>query len=160
MQPGPPQAHAELAVLDTQLQVAQVEAEQAEEANEVRLDEGNAFEEVQLVVSDGNVRQLLDLQADFREIGRQVLIVATAELPLDFGVRVIVQHRLHHGQFIEIGIQQVLDDAAGKGAVSHGRVSKLRGDGGKRAGCGKVPAMRKATAVPVVEAKSVAVRSV
>ncbi|MNQ92187.1 hypothetical protein D3C85_1076040 [compost metagenome] len=119
VQPGAAQAHAELPVLDAQLEVAQVEAEQAEEAGEVRLDEGDAFEEVELVDGDGNVRQLLELVADLGQVGRQVLVVAAAELPFDFGVGVVVQHRLHHGQLVEVGVQQVLDYAAGEGAVGH-----------------------------------------
>jgi hypothetical protein len=30
-----------------------------------------------------------------------------------------VQHRLHHGQFVEVGVEQVLHDAIGKHTLAH-----------------------------------------
>ena len=60
MQPGAAQADAQLAVFDAGVHVAQVEAEQTEEADEVRLDERNALEEGQLVeLSNATFSQFL-----------------------------------------------------------------------------------------------------
>jgi hypothetical protein len=36
-----------------------------------------------------------------------------------------VQHRLHHGDLVEVGVQQVLDDARAENAVTHGRSSLI-----------------------------------
>lgn len=119
MQPWAAQADRQLAILDAGVYVAQVEAEQAEEADEVRLHERDAFEEGELVGGYLDFGEALDLVADLRQVRTQVLGVAAAEFPLHFGVGVVVQHRLHHGQLVEIGIEQVLHDALGKDAFGH-----------------------------------------
>ncbi len=119
VQPWAAQADCQLAILDAGVHVAQVEAEQAEEADEVRLHERDAFEEGELVGGYLDFGEALDLVADLRQVRTQVLGVAAAEFPLHFGVGVVVQHRLHHGQLVEIGIEQVLHDALGKDAFGH-----------------------------------------
>lgn len=81
-----------------------------------------AFEEGQVLRREGKLRQALDLFAQRVQIGAQVLFVAATELPLHLGVGVVVQHRLHHAQLVEIGIQQVLHDPPGKCAVAHARL--------------------------------------
>jgi hypothetical protein len=63
--------------------------------------------------------QALDLHTNFRQVGAQVFAVAAAKLPFDFNVGVVVQHRLHHGQLVEVGVEQVLHDAIGKHTLAH-----------------------------------------
>ena len=84
---------------------------------------GNPFEEGQLLVADRQARQVFQLFADGRQVQAQVFLVAAAELPLHLGVGIVVQHRLHHGQLVEVGIQQVLHDTFGKSALGHARLT-------------------------------------
>ncbi|MNM96011.1 hypothetical protein D3C81_1084750 [compost metagenome] len=119
MQPGPAQADAQFIVLDAGAHIAQVEAEQPEKAQEVRLHETDVFKKDELGVAQAQFAQLLDLLANLGQVRAQVFAIAATKLPLHFHVRVVVQHRLHHGQLIEIGIQQVLHDGIGKHAFTH-----------------------------------------
>ncbi|MNP40014.1 hypothetical protein D3C76_1336180 [compost metagenome] len=121
VQPGAFQAQAELALVDADLHVVGVEAEQPEEADEVGLEERDALQELQLLGAERQPGERLDLLADLRQVGAQVFPVAAAEFPFDFGVGVVVQDRLHHAQLVEVGIQQVLHDTRGECAVGHAR---------------------------------------
>ncbi|MNM69342.1 hypothetical protein D3C81_809340 [compost metagenome] len=124
----PRSAHADRQLpgaIQANLHEAQVEAEQAEKADEVWLDERDLLQVGQLVVRDADIGQLLDLVTDFRQIGREVLAIAAAELPLHLGVGVVVQHRLHHAQLVEVGVQQVLHDSLGECAVRHARLFRV-----------------------------------
>ncbi|MNO88402.1 hypothetical protein D3C76_798510 [compost metagenome] len=119
MQPRAFQAQEQLVVFYPQAYVAQVEAEQAQKAQEVGLEEADAFEERELAVIQGEVAEQFELVADLAEVGAQVLAVAAAEFPFDVGVRVVVQHALHHGEFVEVGVEQVVHDALGECALAH-----------------------------------------
>ena len=119
MEPGAAQVHHQLAVLVAHLQITQIETEQTEEADEVGLHVGDALEVGQLLGCHLQLGKRLDLLADLVEVGRQVLTGAAAECPLHLRVRIVMQHRLHHGELVEIGIQQALDDSFGKGAAVH-----------------------------------------
>jgi len=119
VQPGPAQADKQLSVLDAGVDVAQVEAEQAEKAQEVGLEEADALQGTQLVGAQAEFGEALELVADFCQVRPQILAVTATELPFDFHVGVVVQHRLHHGQFVEVGVEQVLHDAIGKHTLAH-----------------------------------------
>ncbi|KAI3483331.1 hypothetical protein L1887_53786 [Cichorium endivia] len=126
VQPRTPYAQVELVVLDAHLQVTQVEAEQAQKTQEVRLHEADLLEEAQLRVADAQLGKALDLNADLPQIGAQVLAIAAAKLPLDVDVGVVVQHRLHHRQLVEVGVQQALHNAVGESAFAHIRLQFRR----------------------------------
>ncbi len=127
MQPRPAHANRQLAgIIQAYLYIAQVEAEQAEKADEVRFDERDLLQVGELVMRDADIGQLLDLVADFRQVRCEVLAVTAAEFPFHLGVGIVVQHRLHHGDLVEVGVQQVLDDAWAENAVAHGRSSLIR----------------------------------
>ncbi|MDF9901052.1 UNVERIFIED_ORG: hypothetical protein OKW16_004919 [Pseudomonas reinekei] len=119
MQPGAAQANDQLAVFDTGVEVAQVEAKQAEKAQEIRLQEADAFQKAQLIGAQAQFGQALDLETDLRQVRAQILAVTATKLPFDFDVGVVVQHRLHHRQFVEVGVEQVLHDAIGKHTLAH-----------------------------------------
>src|SRR5690606_35142691 len=54
---------------------------------------------------------MTDLFADFVQVGPQVNIGCTALITVfNPGGGKMVQHHLHHGEFIEIGVQQGSDD--------------------------------------------------
>ncbi|VVN46066.1 hypothetical protein PS676_05750 [Pseudomonas fluorescens] len=125
MQPRSAQADEQFAVFDAGVDVAQVEAEQPEEPQEIRLHEADALHETQLVGGQAQLGQALDLDADFRQVRAQIFTVAATELPFDVHVRVVVQHRLHHRQFVEVGVEQVLHDAIGKHTLAHRGRSRL-----------------------------------
>ncbi|MNI31885.1 hypothetical protein D3C73_857800 [compost metagenome] len=119
MQPGAPQADKQFTVFEAGVDVTQVEAKQPEKAQEVRLQEADAFQKAQLVGAQAQFGQALDLESDFRQVRAQVLAVTATKLPFDFDVRVVVQHRLHHRQLVEVGVEQVLHDAIGKHTLAH-----------------------------------------
>ncbi|MCY1183061.1 hypothetical protein D9M73_236510 [compost metagenome] len=108
------------------MQVAQVEAKQAEKTQEVRLDKTDLFEKAQLAIGQAQFAQLVDLFAYLRQIGAQVFAIAAAKLPFDVDVGIVVQHGLHHAQLVEIRVEQVLHDAIGEGALAHKGLRKGR----------------------------------
>ena len=119
MQPRATQTDKQFAVFDPGVYVAHIEAEQAQETDEVRLHERDALQKPQLVLAHAQLAQALDLVANFVQVRAQVFAVTAAELPFDFHVGIVVQHRLHHGQFVEIGVEQVLHDVIGKHTLAH-----------------------------------------
>ncbi|MCY1433626.1 hypothetical protein D9M71_496620 [compost metagenome] len=66
VQPGAFQAQAELALVDADLHVVGVEAEQPEEADEVGLEERDALQELQFLAAERQPGERLDLLADLR----------------------------------------------------------------------------------------------
>src|SRR5471030_592154 len=136
MQPRTAPADEQLAVLNAGVDVAQVEAEQAKKSKEIRLHEADALQETQLVGAQAQFGETLDLVTDFRQVRAQILAVTATELPFDFDVRVVVQHRLHHRQFVKVGVEQVLHDAIAKYALAHnGSLHAGRGPWSRRFSC-------------------------
>ncbi len=129
MQPWPAQTDEQFSVLDAGVQVAQVEAEQAEEAQKIRFQKADALEKTQLIGTQAQLGQTLDLMTNLGQIRTQILGIAATELPFDFDVGVVVQHRLHHRQLVEVGVEQVLHDAIGKHTLAHKRVSSCAAPG-------------------------------
>ena len=117
MQPGPAQVHHQFTVLDIHPQVAEVEAEQPEKADEVGLHIGDALEEGQFLGGHLQLGQRFDLVADLAQVRAQVFAGAAAKGPFHFRIGVVMQDRLHHGELVEVGIQQALDDAVRKCAA-------------------------------------------
>lgn len=124
MQPRPAQTDEQFAVLDAGVHVTQVEAEQAEKAQEVRFEEADALKKTQLIGAQAQFGQTLDLKTDLGQIRAQIFAITATKLPFDFDVGVVVQHRLHHRQFVEVGVEQVLHDAIGKHTLAHNGVSR------------------------------------
>ncbi|MNO21867.1 hypothetical protein D3C76_116440 [compost metagenome] len=124
MQPRPAQTDEQLAVFDAGVQIPQVKAEQPEKAQEVRLEETDALEKAQLIGAQAQFGQTLDLKTDLGQIRAQIFAITATKLPFDFDVGIVVQHRLHHRQFVEVGVEQVLHDAIGKHALAHNGVSR------------------------------------
>jgi hypothetical protein len=71
MQPRAAQAQEQLVVFDAEAHVAQVEAEQPQKAQEVGLEEADAFEEGQLAIIQGELAEQFELVADFAQVGRR-----------------------------------------------------------------------------------------
>ena len=90
VQPWAFQAQEQLLVVDAKAHIAQVEAEQAQKAQEVGLEEADAFEEGRLAIIQRQVAEPFQLMANFAKVGAQVLAVAAAEFPFDIGVWVVV----------------------------------------------------------------------
>ncbi|MNZ96708.1 hypothetical protein D3C78_1159140 [compost metagenome] len=108
------------------MQITQIEAEQTEKAQEVWLYKADLLQKIQLAIRQAQFTEFLDLLAYLRQIGAQVFAVAAAELPFNLDVGVVVQHRLHHAQLVEISVEQVLHDAIGEGALAHKGLRKGR----------------------------------
>ena len=100
--------------------------EQAEEIGEIRLHEAQATHVVQLRVAEAQAAQVVDLFVDLVDVVGQVDAGRAALEPvLHLGTGVLVEHRLHHGELVQIGVEQGLDDRHGvdyaPGGVNRGR---------------------------------------
>ena len=121
VQPGAFQGQGEAPLLLTKEHIGGIETEQSQEADKIGGDEGDALEKGQLAVADGNIGQGIDLGLDGRVVGTQVLVVAAAKGPLDFRIGIVVQGGLHHGELVEVGVQQALHGLLGKTIGHHWR---------------------------------------
>ncbi len=100
-----------------QVDVLAVQVEQAEEIGEIRLHEAQLAHVVHLVGGEAQAAQVVDLSVDLVQAAGQVdARRAALEAVLDDGPGVLVQHRLHHRELVEVGIEQGLDD--------HGRIMR------------------------------------
>src|SRR5690606_39491455 len=118
VQPGSAQAQLDATVLvgvGAQLHVLAVEVEQAEEVDEVRLDEAQPAQVVQLLRGGTQRAQGVDLFGDRVQVRHQVhAFGAAAEQVLDLRAGMLVQHRLHHRQLVQVGVQQRGNDRHGR----------------------------------------------
>jgi hypothetical protein len=95
-----------------EVDVLLVELEQAQEVDEVALDEAHRAHVVQLGFGKAQFAQLADLVADLVHVRRQLHAGRPAlELVFDLRARKLVQHRLHHGELVQVGVEQALNDA-------------------------------------------------
>ncbi len=87
--------------------------EQRQEVGEVRLDEAQAAQVIHFVLAQPQPAQRIDLARDLIDELRQVHAGSAAfEAVIHLRCRVLVQHRLHHGEFVQIGVEQRMDDHA------------------------------------------------
>src|SRR5438132_813699 len=94
-------------------QVLLVELEQAQEIDEVRLHEAQAAQVRELFFAEPERVERRELRADRVEMGTQVDALGAAPEPvLDLRAGKVVQHDLHHGELVQVGVQQRLDDHA------------------------------------------------
>ena len=103
-----------------------VQMEQADEIGEVRLHEAQATHVVQFRVDETQAAQVVDFLIDLGDVACQVDAGGAALEPvLHLGAGVLVEHRLHHGELVQVGVEQGLDDRHGAdyapGGVNRGR---------------------------------------
>ena len=85
----------------------------AEEVDEIRLHEAQAAQVRELLLAEAQRVQRRDLATDLADVGPQVdALGAAAEAVLDLRAREMVQHDLHHGELVQVGVEQGLDDHA------------------------------------------------
>ena len=95
---------------------ALVELEQLQEIDEVALEEAPPAEVFQLARTKAQPAEPADLLLDFGDIGREVdPVVAALEAVLDLRTGEVMQDDLHHGELVEVGVEQRLDDHRGNG---------------------------------------------
>ena len=114
MQHRPTYADGQLAVFDSNMHVAELEAEQPQEALKIRrqvFTKARIEQEPQLVFAHLQADQIFELFADGRNQMSQVFPGAHDELVLDLDVRQLVQHCLHHRELVEVVVQQAVDDS-------------------------------------------------
>ena len=97
-----------------------VQAKQAEKVHKITLDEPHGPQIGQLRVLEMQAAQGADLLADFRGERCQVkagaarrgrdLGIAALELVLHLRTRELMQHHLHHGEFVKVRIEKAGDD--------------------------------------------------
>src|SRR5699024_705894 len=85
--------------------------EKPEKVHEVAFYEAQAAQIVEFVLAKAQLAQLVHLVADFVQPWAQVGPGCTALVAvLDLGSREVMQHHLHHGELVQVGIQQRIDD--------------------------------------------------
>ena len=88
-----------------------IQPEQAQEIDKVAFDKAHGAQVVQLVWLKVQAAQRLDFTANFIGVGSEIDAgVATFEAVLHLRTRELVQHHLHHGELVQVGIQQAGND--------------------------------------------------
>ena len=83
-----------------------VELEQAQKVDKVALDKAQRAQIQQLAVLKVQAAQLSDFFADVTGVRRQIHAGCAAfEAVFDLCTGKLVQHRLHHGELVEVGVQ-------------------------------------------------------
>ena len=129
VQPGAGHANGDVAVFQRRdIDVFLVELEEAEEVHKVALDEAQIAHVAQFVFGEAQRAELVDFALDFLHKGRQ-RHAGRAALELVFHLRggKLVQHGLHHAEFVEVGVKQAGDDGG------HGMKRLLETWGAQRA---------------------------
>ncbi len=92
--------------------------EQAQEIDKIALDEAQAAKIIQLFVGETQLAQLMHLLADFVQVGAQIDPRRAALIAIfDLGGREMVQHHLHHGKLVQVGIEQRSDNHDAWGSI-------------------------------------------
>src|SRR5690606_6902169 len=127
-------------------QVAVLEAEDAQEVDEVGLQVRQARQVGELVLGKGKAAERVDFPLDRRDQPRERLLrdVPAKELVACRIGRIRMEQRLPHAELVEVGGKQALDDGFGHGLLAPrlGGTSKLstrrrrRKPGGSRTGSG------------------------
>src|SRR5690554_5898110 len=88
-----------------------LKVEKFEEVNEITLYETQTAQIGQFFLSKTQAAQMADLFANFFKIRAQIYIGCTALVAVfHLGSRELMQHHLHHCEFVEIGIQEGSND--------------------------------------------------
>ena len=114
VQPGTPHRDVDLARRARRgrhRHILLVHLEQAQEVDEVALDEAQRTQVVELALAKAQRAQVLDLFADLvDQAGQRNARVAALEAVLHLRARKVMQHHLHHGELVQIGVEQRVDD--------------------------------------------------
>ncbi|MNC86409.1 hypothetical protein D3C83_20660 [compost metagenome] len=95
------------------MHVLLVEAEQAQEIDEVGLHEAQRAEIGELVVAEAEGAEQAHLGADLVDVRAEVdAFGAALELVLDLRPGEMMQHHLHHRELVKVGVERRLDDHA------------------------------------------------
>lgn len=86
------------------------QVEQFEEVDEVAFDKAQIAQIFKFVGGEAQLAQLVHFFADFVQIGTQVDALRAAFVTvLDLGSGELMQHHLHHAEFVQIGVEQRSD---------------------------------------------------
>ena len=84
---------------------------QSQEIDKITLDESQATEIGKLLLLEPKGTKVMDFLTDLLQIGVQVNAGRAALVAiLHLRSRKMVQHHLHHGEFVEVGIEKRLND--------------------------------------------------
>ena len=88
-----------------------VQLKQSEQIDEVAFEKSPTAKIVELAPRETQCAQRADLLLDLFDVGRQRHVgIAALEPVFDLSAGKMMQHDLHHREFIKIGIEQRLDD--------------------------------------------------
>src|SRR5581483_109210 len=98
-----------LALADAHVLV--VEVEERQEVDEIGLHEAQAAQVVELLVPEAKHGKRAHFLADRVEVRAEIdAFCAALELVFDLRAREVMQDHLHHGELVEVGVEQRLDD--------------------------------------------------
>jgi len=100
------------------MSIALVELEQAQQVDEIALQEAPAAQVIELVLREAQPAKRTDLVTDLVHVRREIEAgIAALEAVFDLRARKVMQHHLHHGELVEVGVEQRMDDHAGGSRV-------------------------------------------
>ena len=81
--------------------------EQVQEIHKIALDETEAAQVIKLLLLKPQAAKCRNFSADFINVGSQInIVITTFEAILDLRTRKMMQHNLHHREFVQISIEQ------------------------------------------------------
>ena len=93
------------------LNVFFIQFEQAQKIDEITFNESQRSQIGKFVVFKVQAAKRLNFASNFVHIGRQIdTRISALETILDLGTRKLMQNHLHHGEFVEVGVQQTGND--------------------------------------------------
>jgi hypothetical protein len=123
MQPGSADRDVEITRPGVQpdVDVLLVELEKPQKVDKIRLHEAQAAQVSEFLFAETQAGQTGHFAADFvGQRGEVHAFVATPELVFDLRSGKVMQDDLHHGELVQVGIEQRLDDHGGRGSPERG----------------------------------------
>ncbi len=108
--PGALDPHIDAAILLEHLEQGGVERLAAQVVEVVRSEEGTLGQKIELWPGQSQGTGEAQLLLDLPHHGQQVLFVAAVKLGYHLGIRIAMEHRLLHMQFVGIGVEQAVED--------------------------------------------------
>ena len=113
MQPGAADRDVEITrpAVYPDVDVLLVEVEKPQEIDKIRLHEAQAPQIREFLIAETQAGQIGHFAADFVGQGGEVhAFVPTPELVFDLRPGKVMQDDLHHGELVQVGVEQRLDD--------------------------------------------------
>ena len=93
------------------MHVLRLEVKETQELDEVALDEAQPAQVLKLVFAQRKRTQVLDFSLNLLDVGREIDALGAAAKAVGAACTgELMQHALHHGELVEVGVEQGFDD--------------------------------------------------